>query len=74
VIVLPEDEIIKRKDPLLRLPRQIDHFSNLFSHALEVKDNVDVRRALETHFSRLKTYYHGFMGTQIESSEEEPDI
>jgi len=71
VIILPEDEIIKRKDPLLRLPRQINHFSNLFSHALEVKDNADVRRALETHFSRLKIYYAGFMGTQVEA---EPDV
>jgi hypothetical protein len=71
VMVLPEDEISKRKDPLLRLPRQIGHFSSLFSHALEVKDNADVRRALETHFSRLQRYYQGFMGTQIESTESE---
>lgn len=73
VMVLPEEEISKRKDPLLRLPRQIDHFSNLFSHALEVKDNADVRRALETHFSRLRTYYQGFMGTRIESADVESD-
>jgi GIY-YIG catalytic domain len=69
VVVLPVDEISKRKDPLLRLPRQIEHFSSLFSHALEVKDNADVRRALETHFSRLQNYYKGFMETRIESME-----
>lgn len=73
ILVLPEDEIVKRKDPLLRLPRQINHFSNLFSHALEVKDNADVRRALETHFSRLKIYYQDFMGTQVNSSEVDSD-
>jgi hypothetical protein len=61
VMIMPQDEIEKRKDPLLRLPRQILHFNNLFSHILEVKDNSDLRRALQAHFERMSSYYQHFM-------------
>jgi hypothetical protein len=73
VEVLPAEEIEKRKDPLLRLPRQMQHFSNLFSHILEVKDNADLRRALQAHFERLSSYYHGFMSEPEHSPVEEPE-
>ena len=55
VIVLPEEEILKRQDPLLRLPRQAMHFNSLFSHILEVKDNDELRAALAAHFDRLNS-------------------
>jgi hypothetical protein len=59
--VLPSDEIEKRKDPLLRLPRQIRHFNELFSHILEVKNEKETRRALRAHFDRLSDYYNTFI-------------
>lgn len=71
VIILPPEEIEKRKDPLLRLPRQAAHFNNLFSHILEVKDNHELRRALEAHFDRLSTYYRAFMGQPEQSPDSE---
>jgi len=61
VAILPNAEIEKRKDPLLRLPRQATHFNNLFSHILEVKDNDVLRAALAAHFDRLSSYYQTFM-------------
>jgi hypothetical protein len=67
VMILPETEIEKRKDPLLRLPRQASQFNSLFSHILEVKDNADLRRALEAHFERLSTYYRDFMSQSTQS-------
>ncbi len=68
-MILPPTEIEKRKDPLLRLPRQAAHFSGLFSHILEVKDNRELRRALEAHFDRLNSYYRAFMGQPEQSPE-----
>jgi len=69
VMILPEAEIIKRQDPLLRLPRQAMHFNNLFSHILEVKDNEVLRAALAAHFDRLSSYYRNFMEGPRESAE-----
>lgn len=73
VMILPLEEIEKRKDPLLRLPRQAAHFNNLFSHILEVKDNDELRAALAAHFDRLNTYYLTFMAGPEKSAETEPD-
>jgi Uri superfamily endonuclease len=61
VQVLSSEEIEKRKDPLLRLPRQIRHFNDLFSHILEVKNEPETRRALRAHFDRLSEYYETFI-------------
>lgn len=69
IAVLPEAEIEKRKDPLLRLPRQAMHFNNLFSHILEVKDNDELRAALAAHFDRLSKYYERFMRGPEQSPE-----
>jgi hypothetical protein len=71
VRILPEEEIEKRRDPLLRLPRQATHFNNLFSHILEVKDNDKLRAALSAHFERLTTYYMTFMTEPKKSPETE---
>ena len=73
VMILPAEEIEKRKDPLLRLPRQAAHFNSLFSHILEVKDNADLRRALAAHFERLSAYYQDFMSRSTQSPVSEND-
>jgi len=61
VQILPDDEIESRLEPVNRLPRQIQQFSNLFSYILEVKNNVELRRTLAAHFARLKKYYEDFV-------------
>lgn len=73
VMILPIEEIEKRKDPLLRLPRQAAHFNNLFSHILEVKDNADLRRVLAAHFDRLSSYYQMFMEQNTQSAVDETE-
>lgn len=74
VMILPLEEIVKRQDPLLRLPRQAAHFNNLFSHILEVKDNEKLRAALAAHFERLSSYYATFMTGPRQSPEVERDV
>jgi hypothetical protein len=59
--VMSDDEIDARRQPARRLPRQADHFRNLLDHMLNVKNEPELRRALQAHFVRLERYYHGFL-------------
>ena len=61
VQVLADDEIKVRKDPALRLPRQIEHIGRLVDHILTVKDSGQLRRSLEAHFGRLDRYREEFL-------------
>ncbi len=61
VQVMSDDEIEKRRDPALRLPRQAEHFRNLLDHMLNVKNAPELRRALKVHFSRLQKYCLDFL-------------
>lgn len=61
VQVIPEEERMLRLEPTRRLPRQMDHLSNLFGHILEVKNNSEQRRMLRVHFNRAAAYYQKFM-------------
>jgi hypothetical protein len=70
VQIMPDEEIEERKDPDRRLPRQLESMVSLFSHILEVKNNVHQRRMLRVHFNRTKSYYEKFM----EESGDEPYI
>jgi hypothetical protein len=59
--ILPTEEIAKRKDPALRLPRQIEHIGRLVDHILNVKDKPRLRRSLAAHFDRLDVYRRAFL-------------
>jgi GIY-YIG catalytic domain-containing protein len=61
VQILPDEEIINRKDPVRRLPRQAQHFASLVDHILNVKDSDELRRALGAHFDRLQKYHRAFL-------------
>ena len=61
VQMLPNDEIRVRKDPALRLPRQIEHIGRLVDHILTVKDSPQLRRSLAAHFDRLDAYREAFL-------------
>jgi hypothetical protein len=77
--VMPDEEIRVRKDPALRLPRQIEHIGRLVDHILTVKDSRQLRRSLAAHFDRLDVYRKAFLeaGQEVtrrageEESEEE---
>lgn len=76
--VMPDEEISVRKDPALRLPRQIEHIGRLVDHILTVKDSRQLRRSLAAHFDRLDEYRQAFLkaGTSVTrraGEEEEED-
>lgn len=58
--VLPSEEITRRLEQRVRLPRQLQQIGFLMDYLLEVKDEEHVRRALAAHFDRLKRYYNTF--------------
>jgi hypothetical protein len=59
--MMPDDEIKVRRDPALRLPRQIEHIGRLVDHILTVKDSPQLRRSLAAHFDRLDAYRGAFL-------------
>ncbi|HYL74968.1 MAG TPA: GIY-YIG nuclease family protein [Bryobacteraceae bacterium] len=61
VAVLPEDQILLRKRPEIRLPRQAKTFLDLVAHILEVKNNRETLFGLQTHFARLEKYTKQFL-------------
>jgi hypothetical protein len=61
VQIMSDDDIKVRRDPMLRLPRQIEHIGRLVDHLLTVKDKPQLRRALAAHFDRLDAYRVAFL-------------
>jgi len=61
VQVMSNDDIKVRRDPMLRLPRQIEHIGRLVDHILSVKDSSQLRRSLAAHFKRLDAYRSAFL-------------
>jgi hypothetical protein len=58
---MSDDDIKIRREPMLRLPRQIEHIGRLVDHLLTVKDKPQLRRALAAHFDRLDAYRAEFL-------------
>jgi hypothetical protein len=61
VQVMSDSDIEVRRDPMLRLPRQIEHIGRLVDHILSVKDSAQLRRSLAAHFERLDAYRNAFL-------------
>ena len=59
--VMSDEDIKVRRDPMLRLPRQIEHIGRLVDHILSVKDSPQLRRSLAAHFKRLDAYRDEFL-------------
>lgn len=55
--VMPDSEIQEKRDTVLRLPRQAEHYSAIVGHFLAVKNSRQVARAMNAHFERLKRYH-----------------
>jgi hypothetical protein len=62
VQVMPEELVTARRDPVLRFPRQIQHFNQLVDYILNTQDKPHLRRALQVYFKRLSQYYNEFLG------------
>lgn len=57
VQVMADDEIIDKRDPALRLPRQAEHYSQIVGHFLAVKNSREIAGAIQAHFQRLQRYH-----------------
>ncbi len=62
VQVMSDKDIAARREPELRLSRQIEHYGRLVDHVLTVKDSGQLRRSLRAHFERLERYHDHFLG------------
>ena len=57
VQVMANDEIVEKRDPALRLPRQAEHYSQIVGHFLAVKNSREIATAIQAHFARLERYH-----------------
>jgi len=75
VQVMSEAEILAKRDPVQRLPRQASHYAQIVGHFLEVKESKQIARAMAAHFQRLSKYHQKLLGiaASAESDEEKAD-
>jgi len=68
VQVMPDAEILEKKDPALRLPRQAEHYSQIVGHFLAVKNSKEIAVAIHAHFQRLAKYHKELLklATEVE--------
>jgi hypothetical protein len=64
--VMPDVEIAEKRDPSLRLPRQAEHYSQIVSHFLAVKNSREIAGAIQAHFERLQKYHQQLLGLAVE--------
>jgi hypothetical protein len=62
VQVMTPEEIAERLEPEQRLPRQAAHYAQVVGHFLAVKNSVEVKRAMSSHFERLSKYHQKMVG------------
>ena len=62
VQVMSDAEILEKADPALRLPRQAEHYSQIVSHFLAVKNSKEIAGAIEAHYQRLSRYHRQLLG------------
>lgn len=60
--VMSDLEIIEKRDPAKRLPRQAAHYAQLVDHFLTVKNSPQIARAMNAHFLRLQRYHGMLLG------------
>jgi hypothetical protein len=61
VRVITDEELDDRKKPEARLPRQIMQYLTLVDYILNVKDGPHLKRSLDAHFERLRSYHASFL-------------
>lgn len=71
VQVMSDVEIAEKRHPALRLPRQAEHYSQIVSHFLAVKNSREIAGAIQAHFERLQRYHRELLGlaTDVEGDE-----
>lgn len=69
VQVMADDEIAEKLEAPLRLPRQAEHYSQIVSHFLAVKNSTQIARAMQAHFERLSKYHRQLLGSATPDEE-----
>jgi len=75
--IMQGDERIRRLDPSVRLPRQIEHYQRLVDYILVVKDAPHLRRSADAHYVRLSRYHRSFLhrdSAPLGSEDKQQDI
>ena len=70
VQVMSDAEIRERRDYAQRLPRQAEHYAQIVSHFLTVKNSRQIAQAMDAHFQRLQTYHGRLLGLAADESED----
>jgi len=71
VQVMNEAEILAKRDPVQRLPRQAAHYAQIVGHFLEVKESKQIARAMAAHFQRLAKYHQTLLGIAASAASDE---
>jgi hypothetical protein len=66
VQVMEDSEIVEKRDPALRLPRQAEHYSQIVGHFLAVKNSREIAVAIQAHFQRLQKYHRELLNLSVE--------
>lgn len=69
VQVMSDQEIAEKMDPELRLPRQAQHYAQIVSHFVSVKNSDQVAIAMDAHFERLAKYHVAMLGLSTPEKE-----
>lgn len=71
VQVMSAEEIVEKRDPALRLPRQAEHYSQIVGHFLAVKRSKEIAGAIQAHFARLQAYHNRLLGLVVDVRDDE---
>jgi hypothetical protein len=70
---MPDAEILAKRDPVQRLPRQAAHYAQIVGHFLDVKDSKEIARAIAAHFQRLAKYHQMLIGIADSAADEDQE-
>ena len=59
---MTDADIVIKRDPVQRLPRQAAHYAQIVGHFLEVKNSKQIARSMAAHFQRLAKYHQTLLG------------
>ena len=72
-MVRSEEEIAKRRDVVIRLPRQLFHIQQLLDVMLDRKDTADLRYSLNANVKRLAASFDAFERANSPDPDEEDE-
>lgn len=70
VQVMSNSEILEKRDPALRLPRQAEHYSQIVGHFLAIKNSKEIAGAIQAHYQRLSKYHRQLLGMAQENGDD----